>query len=91
MLKIFYSKLPQTFSNRYSNSKQKQRLDTQLKYLQTNFDELEATERRLIKEKRETQREVIFFFFHSKINLIPKRKVKALYCVWQNISLCKLK
>ena len=39
----------------------KQRLDTQLKYLQTNFDELEQTERRLIKEKRETQREVNFY------------------------------
>ena len=46
----------------------KQRLDTQLKYLQTNFDELEQTERRLIKEKRETQREVssfnLTFFFY---------------------------
>jgi len=36
----------------------KQRLDTQLKYLQTNFDELENTERRLIKEKRDAQREL---------------------------------
>lgn len=36
----------------------KQRLDTQLKYLQTNFEELEQTERKLMKEKREAQREL---------------------------------
>jgi hypothetical protein len=47
---------------------QKQRLDTQLKYLQTNFDELEQTERRLIKEKREAQREVIIRFYSYVLN-----------------------
>ena len=36
-----------------------QRLQTQLKYMQTNFDELEQSEQRLNKEKREAQREVI--------------------------------
>jgi hypothetical protein len=34
-----------------------------LKYLQTNFEELEQTERRLMKEKREAQREVIIKVF----------------------------
>jgi chromosome segregation ATPase len=36
-----------------------QRLQTQLKYMQTNFDEIEQSEQRLNKEKREAQREVI--------------------------------
>ncbi|CAF1012917.1 unnamed protein product [Brachionus calyciflorus] len=35
----------------------KQRLDTQLKYLQTSFDQLDNQERRLMKEKRDAQRE----------------------------------
>lgn len=35
-----------------------QRLQTQLKYMQTNFDEIEQSEQRLNKEKREAQREV---------------------------------
>lgn len=35
-----------------------QRLQTQLKYMQTNFDEIEQSEQRLNKEKREIQREL---------------------------------
>ena len=54
----------------------KQRLDTQLKYLQTNFDELEQTERRLIKEKRDQQREVaeqIYLNFFLTVHIFKAR------------------
>lgn len=51
----------------------KQRLDTQLKYLQTNFDELENTERRLIKEKREAQREVNTNLFTHLLNFFVQQ------------------
>lgn len=47
-----------------------QRLQTQLKYMQTNFDEIEQSEQRLNKEKREIQREVRYSFFRVHTHLL---------------------
>jgi hypothetical protein len=56
-----------------------------LKYLQTNFEELEQTERRLMKEKREAQREVIIKRF-----LIYSSFLTKIYFYLLNLCVKKL-
>ena len=68
--------------------KKKQRLETQLKYLQTNFDQLENTERRLMKEKRDAQREVSVFYYIFIFSSVQTKK-KSPECVFFKIRLKK--